>query len=321
MGSFKDRVKSINITDLRSSSYNDYDFCQQKCFLTYILGHPSKANKKAELGTIVHKVLEGLALAKKAKQDNKSCINDNEIYQNYSLDNCNPDNLLYDSYDFYTATSEFEFTTEDYELCDTWVKMALTQHNCTFNPHNREIIEAEHKFNIVIPDEWASYNYNGKQGNLLLHGTIDLMTKVNDNTMEIIDWKTGQRKNWNTGKVKTYKCLTKDPQLLIYYYAANFLHPEYDHIIVTIYYIRDGGPYSICFDKSDLDMAKAMIRYRFLEMKNNQNPKLLSWNMLHFKCQRWCEYGPKSGDEPLCSLVRDHIKQHGIDSATERFSV
>ena len=59
------------ITYVRSSSYNNYDSCQMQYFITYVLGHQSDSGKKAELGTIVHKVMEVLAGLKKFQQDNK----------------------------------------------------------------------------------------------------------------------------------------------------------------------------------------------------------------------------------------------------------
>ena len=44
------------VTYIRSSSYNNYSFCQMQYFLTYVLGYQTDSGKKAELGTIVHKV-------------------------------------------------------------------------------------------------------------------------------------------------------------------------------------------------------------------------------------------------------------------------
>ena len=58
------------VTYIRSSSYNNYDYCQMQYFITYVLGHRSISGKKAQLGTIVHKVMECLASCKKELQDN-----------------------------------------------------------------------------------------------------------------------------------------------------------------------------------------------------------------------------------------------------------
>jgi len=58
------------VTYIRSSSYNNYSYCQMQYFITYVLGHQPDSGKKAELGTIVHKVMETLARLKKHQQDN-----------------------------------------------------------------------------------------------------------------------------------------------------------------------------------------------------------------------------------------------------------
>ena len=59
---------------MRSSSFSNWDFCQQQYFLNYVLGIPRSSGKKALKGTVVHKVLECLANIKK-DIDNKKSIN------------------------------------------------------------------------------------------------------------------------------------------------------------------------------------------------------------------------------------------------------
>ena len=41
----------------------------------------------------------------------------------------------------------------------------------------------------------------------------------------------------------------------MYNYAISKLYPNYDQAIMTIFYTRDGGPFSMCFDKEDQDKA------------------------------------------------------------------
>src|SRR5574343_1700495 len=59
------------ISYMRSSSFLNYDFCPQQYYLTYVLGIPRSSAKKADKGTIVHKVMEVLANCKKVMQDYK----------------------------------------------------------------------------------------------------------------------------------------------------------------------------------------------------------------------------------------------------------
>ena len=58
------------VTYVRSSSYNNYAYCQMQYFITYVLGHQSDSGKKADMGTMAHKVMEVLAGLKKFQQDN-----------------------------------------------------------------------------------------------------------------------------------------------------------------------------------------------------------------------------------------------------------
>ena len=53
------------VTYVRSSSYNNYSYCQMQYFITYVLGHQSDSGKKADMGTMAHKVMEILAGLKK----------------------------------------------------------------------------------------------------------------------------------------------------------------------------------------------------------------------------------------------------------------
>ena len=78
-----------------------------------------------------------------------------------------------------------------------WVHKAITDHNGVFDPRSRVIVQPEQHFDIVIDKPWSAYKYETKEGllegNLAIKGTIDLITKVNDSTLEVIDWKTGRR--------------------------------------------------------------------------------------------------------------------------------
>ena len=59
------------VTYVRSSSYNNWRYCEMQYFITYVLGHQSRrVVRKADMGTMVHKVMEVLAGLKKYHQDN-----------------------------------------------------------------------------------------------------------------------------------------------------------------------------------------------------------------------------------------------------------
>lgn len=279
--------------------------CEQQYFIEYVLGHRGPSGQKADKGTIVHKILEILAIIKKAQQDSVQTINDDIVpvidVQNYDLDNII--DIVYNHYS--VAASHHKWTPKDKKDCKEWVYKAIQFNGGMFDPRNRNILCPEQHFDFEIKKPWAKYSYStleGKlEGNLALKGTIDLITKANDKTIEIIDWKTGKRLDWATGQEKTLEKLEKDPQLRIYHYAISHLYPEIEHIIFSIYFINDGGPFSICFDKSSLKDTEDMLRQKFEIIKSVKKPKLnKSW-----MCNKLCHFGKTTfqNDEKILPIL------------------
>ena len=330
----------IIVTYFRSSSYNTHSMCEQQYFLEYVLGYRGPSGQKADKGTIVHKVLEILAVIKKAQQDNISEVTD-DVVGSINCDKYSLDTLIEKVYKHYTdATTHHKWSLKDYKDCHSWVYKAINFNGGMFDPRNRLILCPEQHFDIEIKKPWSAYSYDtneGKlEGNLAIKGTIDLITLVNEDTIEIIDWKTGRRLDWATGQEKTQEKLEKDPQLRIYHYAISHLYPHINHIIFSIYFINDGGPFSICFDKSDLKATEEMLRQKFEIVKNARKPKLnKSW-----MCTKLCHFGKttfdKSHIEPQteyrdnqtcnmgsamtkCEQVKHDMDLHGMDFVVQQY--
>ena len=265
--------------------------CQQQYFLEYVLGWRGPSGQKADKGTIVHKVLEILAVIKKGIQDNQAEVDDDILGKisttDYDLDEIK--RLVYNHY--VKSAPHHKWTDKDYRDCVQWVDKALNFNNGMFDPRNRNILMPEQHFDFEIKKPWAKYSFDtpeGKlDGHLALKGTIDLITLLDENTIEVVDWKTGRRLDWATGQEKTQQKLESDPQLMIYYYAIRHLYPDIKHIIFTIYFINDGGPFSICFDSFDMDKTEHMLRHKFEVIKNTKRPILnKSW-----MCSKLCHFG------------------------------
>lgn len=318
-------------TYIRSSSYNQYDYCQMSYFITYNLGYNQLSGKRADIGTIVHKVMEILAKLKKEFQDNiKSnnlSINDDTVGEvcttrNLFFKDSFVNKILDLSFDYYTNRSSHNiFTKKDKEECLKMCFAALQYNEGQFDPRYRKIIQAEPHFDIPIEEEWAKYEYNlnGKAitGQLAIKGTIDLVTESSDGIIEAIDWKTGRRLDWATGQEKTYAKLTNDPQLLLYNYAISKLFPDYKQSIMTIFFIKDGGPFSMCFDKQDEHSFLDMLKNRFEEIKKNNTPKPISANRDNWKCTKLCHYYKNNWpgtDQNMCIHIENSIKSSGIDA-------
>lgn len=317
------------VTYIRSSSYNNYAYCEMQYFITYVLGHQPASGKKAELGTIVHKVMEVLAKLKKEMQDNpnknKLTIDDDaigkiDIKKTELFTKSLVDNLIKKSFNFYTGESAHSFTKADTLNCNELVWNTLKYNDGQFDPRNRKIVAAEPHFDLPIEEDWAKYTYempDGKTvtGQLAIKGTIDLVTETQEGIIEVIDWKTGKRLDWATGEEKTYEKLCSDPQLLLYNYAISKLFPNYHQTIMSIFFIKDGGPFSMCFDKSDHDKFLNMLKNKYKDIQNNNKPRPISNDRSNWKCAKLCHYckhnWPNS-DKNMCIYIEDHLKQHGM---------
>lgn len=265
--------------------------CEQQYFFEYVLGWRGPSGQKADKGTIVHKVLEILAVIKQAQQNKEDTIVD-DIIGKLDTNNYNLNTIIEQVYKYYSdSSSHHKWSPKDYKDCNAWVYKAIEFNSGMFDPRNRNILCPEQHFDFEINKNWAKYSFDTSEGklsgNLALKGTIDLITLVDDNTIEVIDWKTGRRLDWATGKEKTQEKLENDPQLRIYHYAIKHLFPKIQHIIFSIYFINDGGPFSICFDDSDLSKTEDMLRDKFEVIKNTKKPKLhKSW-----MCNKLCHFG------------------------------
>jgi len=309
------------ITYFRSSSYNCHCMCEMQYYIEYVLGWRGPSGKKADKGTIVHKVLEILAVIKKAQQEALIQIEDDVIGMvdttNYDLEN-----IIQQVYEYYTSKTEHhKWTDKDFRDCRDWSYKALQFNDGMFDPRNRTILMPEQHFDFLIEKPWAKYSYElpkGEKlsGNLALKGTIDLITLVNDDTIEVIDWKTGRRLDWATGKEKTQEKLEDDAQLRIYHYAIRHLYPQIKNVIFSIYFINDGGPFSICFGEESIDRTETLLRNKFNIIKNTKKPKLnKSW-----MCSKLCHFGKTTFEnttiEPLTEY-RDNQVTKKFDFMTK----
>jgi len=297
------------ITYLRSSSYGTHNMCEQQYFIEYNLGLRSPSNQKANKGTIVHKVMEILADISVAVSKGQPTIED-EICGEINVFDHNVEKITDQVYEYYTSRFiHHQWKPLDLKHCKKWVEKTITVQNCNFDPRNQNIIQPEQRFDIEIKKPWAHYKYSEDlEGYLAIKGTIDLIAQPNPNTIEIIDYKTGKRLDWATGEEKTFKKLEKDPQLRMYHYAASVLYPEIEHVIVSIYFINDGGIFSMNYNKSQIHETEDMIRRKFQEIKSCTRPRLnKTW-----KCSKLCHFGKNYFPNPEIEYRDGQRTPHGL---------
>lgn len=232
--------------------------------------------------------------------------------------------LIEKSTDLYSSKNKEPFTRIERKQVANFCWLPLEWNNGEFDPRKRIIHAPEKNFEIPIDEEWAFYHYIMKGedviGQFAIKGTIDLVTKIDDNTLEIIDWKTGQRLNWATGKVKTYEDLCKDKQLLLYYYAAKKVFPEFKNIIITIFFVRDGGPYTISFDEDDIKKMEKILAKHFSYVQSCDKPGVLSHSQKDFRCEKLCDYykNKQPGSEMnMCNFFKKEIAMKGMETVID----
>lgn len=183
------------ITYLRSSSVGSFNWCQHKYFIEYVLGKRDVGGKKAEMGSTVHKVLEILAREKLALQNGQTEFFEEETKTHWKSPVVVEDALKV-SFDYYESKSAHDWTDEDLRTCRNWVSNTLNYSDGLFDPRNRKIILPEQYFDLEIPYDWAKYEFQDPhdpsktiRGRLQIKGTMDLITEVEDNLIEYVDWK------------------------------------------------------------------------------------------------------------------------------------
>jgi len=135
---------------------------------------------------------------------------------------------------------------------------------------------------------------------------------------------TGQRLDWATGERKDYDKLMKDAQLLLYNYAISRVYPKYDHRIMTIFFCRDGGPFSLVYDDEETqNFINGYMKNLFEEIVGNQNPKPRSRDRSDFRCTKLCHYYKNNWpgtDKTMCHHIEAQLHTIGMKETVKQCS-
>lgn len=286
-----------------------YKHCPFAYFMHYILGMETKAGKAALQGSIVHRVFEWMAKLRKRGKTN-----------------VDPMWLLHRAWDEQTAASpEIEIrkvTTRidkntgefkeaaDFKKCRTAMEVVLVDTHA--NPYNNKIIDSEQWFALEMPgDEWKCIDEDGNEHQFAVRGFIDLVNEIDEETIEIIDWKTGKRQDYYTQQPIDEMKLLREVQPRLYHLAAYFLYPKYKNILITFYYTNDGGPITIALSQDDLSMTIASL-YRF--MTTVRRDTLMRRNR-SWKC-KMCSF-ERNG---VCCRVWSDLHTMGSEYVEDRYA-
>jgi PD-(D/E)XK nuclease superfamily len=312
------------VLELLAKLKQEYQVNQQDSItITDELGEVSTSwNELNRLSTLTNIEVEQVNKTRLNKETYKWCNSIPYDHMRYGVDVV--EDLIQRVYHYYKSHNEHcEWQPIDIKHVRNWVWMTVDYKNGIFDPRRRTIVQPEIHFDIPINRPWAKYKYyiGDKiiEGQLAIKGTIDLVTAL-DGGYEIIDYKSGQRKDWATGEVKTFEKLSKDKQLMLYYYAARHVFPDISNIILSIFFIRDGGPFSMHFGDEHLDEMENILRVEFTKMTKDNLPKMVDPTQKDFKCQRICDfYKQKMGDTNVCRHIHNELHTIGMEKVIEKY--
>lgn len=282
----------MRIEKCSASAINSYKFCNFQYYLEYVLGMQSSSGKSAVIGTIVHQVLEWTA---KLRMRNKTLPTEWLIDQAWDMHTSQNAHLGLQKTNKRGKSADF-IRVED----SVWTVL----NDKRFSPLRSKIIQAEEKFNIEMPgSEWETQGRDGERKQFCVRGLFDVVRRVNRDTIEVIDYKTGKKKDWNTLDDYDLRSLMEAVQPRIYHFAASYLFPEYKNILLTFFYINDGGPVTISFSPEDLVNTIGMIWEFFRRVKNDGT---LRRNQT-WKCSKFCSFGRNK----VCDAVYGDLMTQG----------
>jgi hypothetical protein len=274
-------------------------------YLKYVLNADQSVGKAAIEGKIVHGTIEAVSKAFKAGgaidvEEALSLVWDQEVAQAPHV------NLRKETSHGISA---------DYLKARESVNIVLTDKR--FSPLHSKIVDIEQRFELTFAGkEWQVTDGSGQLVPFTVTGVMDLVREIDHETVEVIDWKTGKREDFWSGAggvKKEISDLLGDEQLRLYHLAATQLY-EYKNVLLTIYFIRDGGPFTIPFALEDLAPTVAHL-WQFMNTVQHDTTlrRTRSW-----KCRRLCSYGRNGFCEAMWGELHSHLLDHG--HLTKHFS-
>ncbi len=127
---------------------------------------------------------------------------------------------------------------------------------------NRKILGAEVAFN----KEFDGFK---------VRGYMDLVTEIDEDTIEVLDYKTGNY-------TKNGEDAFKDLQMRIYSMVAKMIFPDYKYVLMTLAYLRK-RPVTVIFTKEDDAKTHDFLQEAYKKITDSSNPP----RRKSFKCN-WC---------------------------------
>lgn len=178
---------------IRSSSLNQFKFCQMRYTLEYLFGFKSVSGKAAMLGTIFHKCQELRAVGGMKLRAGIEVFQDDNFGEVNTLDALNPEWCLDKAFPYYTSMQpDLNVGQADKKTIAGWIQNVHEKHP-NYDMAKLNVVATEQFFDIEIPHDWAKYSevINGQkiEGQLRIKGTMDTIVDLGHDTYELVDYK------------------------------------------------------------------------------------------------------------------------------------
>lgn len=301
----------MEIKKISASSYKTWNHCQTAFFIEQILNWKFPAGKAADFGTITHAILEILAQIKIGRQNNLTSVKTK--IGNIHINVIDISSIKKQTYDYYINKEPYnkhKWTNKDFtEICSC-VDIVLNHNHGQFNPLNRKILGAEEYIKLEIKESWGTLPTGD---NLKITGFIDLITQIDENTIEIIDYKTaGKLSDFHTDDdINCDYLLNKDIQLRLYHLSMAEKYGCDKTYLLTMFFLKFSKPITITFSCDDIEITKTKVKDKIEEIYNTHIPKLnRTW-----KCSRFCSFGKNSFEnsniQPVIQFLDNGIAKYG----------
>jgi len=284
----------MDLQHISASSIDTFDICNYSYKLRYVYGLKGFPNMGSEKGTVCHTVFEKYA---------RCCMDDE--YDAFDVDGC-----LEREFDKHFETVDLEYDREEeIEDCRKMIHKVLDKKNNVFQ---HKILGVEQTVDLVLKSdgeliyEGYSKDFGDENGKIdktvdicdvfgryvfRLYGFIDLIVEIDEDTIEVVDWKSGKSS-------KTFEALRKDTQAMLYALAVRYLYPTYDNYIVTFNYLRR-KPITLSFSESEMISITNKLYSRWRKIKSCNDPKrTIRGHNAKWKC-RFCAF---NGGKEDCDI-------------------
>jgi RecB family exonuclease len=213
-----------------------------------------KENYAANLGTFIHTIFEKMANGELTACDWEPFAKEGvaELYNIASTK--------------YPELNGKDLSKQVWEDVVRLVKL-LTDRAPQFNPLNRKIIGVEKAFLLDIG------------GGIKIKGLIDLLLEIDEETVEVHDWKTG---SWTL----SYREAQKDPQVRMYDLATRIELPQYKYVLVTLDYLQS-RPITVALTDKHADGTRRALERYWQTIRYTDTPKRIE--PANWTCQRLCD--------------------------------